>query len=200
MKQILKTILITSVIVCSTEFTHAQNHKFSARADSILKKYVLLRDNTDSTDKWNDYINIFPNCRKEFENIFNPDDFSELYNNSYEYITILEKAPNIFAEDIINLIFNITKDRAPGCCDAWSWLHELATLNAIKNTTIFFNSIKFFKSNEIDNIIKFLADKEAIKFSEEYQMIINNLNTLNEKDFVEKFEKARIKRILEKDH
>lgn len=191
MKNIFITILIASVVVSITKSTHAQNHKLSAHADSILKKYVVLGDKIESIEMWNDYIKIFPNNNTEFENIFNPDDFSELYNNSFEYINILEKAPDNFTKKIINLIFKITKNGAPGCCDAWSWLHELATINAIQNTTIFFDSLKLLETHEINNIIKFLADIEAIKFSKKYQMIIDNLKIINEKDFVIKFEKAR---------
>lgn len=200
MKKIFIKILIASVIVCITQSTHAQNHKLSAHADSILKKYVGLRDKIESIDMWADYIKIFPNNNTEFENIFNPDDFSELYYNSYEYINVLEKAPDSFTKKIINLIFEITKDGAPGCCDAWSWLQELGTLNAIKNTEIFLKSLKLLETHEIDNIIKFLADNEAIKYSEKYQKIIDNLNIINEKDFVKKFKTVRRTRLLEKDH
>ena len=54
-----------------------------------------------------------------------------------------------------------------------------------------------YNQQEIEQIIKFMADKEAIKFSKKYQILIDKLKSIKEFKLARKFEQAREKRASE---
>ncbi|MDH5178071.1 MAG: hypothetical protein OEZ39_16325 [Gammaproteobacteria bacterium] len=105
----------------------------AASADSTIDKKIesisanleLLQNDTGNIKLWKEYISVFPTNKSEFKVIYDPDDFSNLYNNSHKYILIFEKAPNELKDNILQNHLNIVKNGAPGCCDAWSFLHKI---------------------------------------------------------------------------
>jgi hypothetical protein len=197
MKQITKLVYISilAFFIFSANLLHAQNDKISPRASSISQKVKELKEDPLNNDLWVKYLSVFPNTKKDFKKIFDPDDFSELYNNSSQYIFILEQAPKNQKREIIKLIFNITKTGAPGCCDAWSALYMVTENYALNDTNDLIILLKLLKPQEKENVIKFMADKEAIGSSKSYQHFINILKSKNENELAIKFEIARKKRI-----
>ncbi len=199
-KILIKYILIACLIFCTTYYLCAQDFKLSDRAKDILNKFEQLENNIDSDEIWNNYLKIFPSTNKDFKNIFDPDDFSELYNNSHQYILILENAPESLINEVINLIFNITKTNSPGCCDAWSYLNMITMIYANNSIQIFIKNLKKYNQQEIEQIIKFMADKEAIKFSKDFQNLVDKLKSIKEYKLAGEFEQAREKRASESHH
>lgn len=190
-------MILPFFIFINPNLPHAQVDKISPRAASISQNFKELKENPNNIDLWFNYLIIFPNNKKEFKEILDPNDFSELYHKSHEYIFILKQAPENLKQEIIKLIFNITKTGAPGCCDAWSALHIVTENYAFNDTNYFITWLKPLKPQERQNIIKFMADKEAIKFSKSYQNIINILNSKHENELAIEFEMARKQRISE---
>ena len=154
-----------------------------------------MKENPDNIHLWFNYFLIFPTNKKDFKEIFDADDFSELYHNSGQYILILKQAPENLKQEIIKLIFNITKTGAPGCCDAWSALYMVTENYALNDTNYFITLLKPLKLQEKQNIIKFMADKEAFKSSKGYQNIVNILKSKDENELALEFEMARKERI-----
>ena len=181
----------------STTVLHAEKHKTSPGGTSISQTSQKLKEDPNNNGLWANYLAIFLNTEKDFKEIFDPDDFSELYHDSGQYILILSEAPENLKQEIIKLIFNITKTGAPGCCDAWSALYMVTENYALNDTNYFITLLKPLKPKERRNVIKFMADKEAIKFSKSYQEIINILKAKNENELAIEFEKARKQRISE---
>ena len=200
MKQITKLVCLSIILafyIFSANLLNAQNDKISPRASSISQKVKELKEDPLNNDLWIKYLSVFPNTKKDFKKIFDPDDFSELYHDSGQYIFILEQAPKNQKREIIKLIFNITKTGAPGCCDAWSALYMVTENYALNDTNDFITLLKLLKPQEKENVIKFMADKEAIRSSKSYQTFINILKSKNENELVKEFETARRKRIAE---
>jgi hypothetical protein len=197
-KKLVYMLIISAFFIFSNaDLLHSQEGNISTKAASILQRFKELKKDPDNNDQWVNYLKIFPNTNKEFKKIFDPDDFSELYHNSDQYIFILERAPQNLKREIIKLIFNITKTGAPGCCDAWSALHMATESCALNDINLFMTALKALKQQERQNIIKFMADKEAIRSSEPYQNIINILKSKHENELAKEFEVARKKRIAQ---
>ncbi len=190
-------LVLAFFILSNATLLQAQKDKISPQAASICQKFKQLKERPGNNDLWVNYLAIFPNTKNDFKKIFDPDDFSELYHNSDQYI--LKQAPEKLKQEIIKLIFDITKTGAPGCCDAWSSLYMVTESYALNDTNVFITLLKALRQREKQNIIKFMADKEAIKFSESYQNVINILKSKNENDLALEFEIAR-KRRFSKPH
>lgn len=190
----LKIFISLFVVFSSIIWCYAEDQLY-LRSTNIKETFTELSNNLSNNELWEDYLTVFPDTKEKFTQIFAPDDFAELYYNSHEYIFILKQAPAEFSQEIINLIFNISKAGAPGCCDAWSALNNITTDYAISNADVFFDLLQTLKMGERKNVIKFMADKEAIQVSKSYQKIIEILKSKNENDLFLEFEKARSSRM-----
>ena len=171
-----------------------QEKALSPYSKVILEKFNKLKAYANDKNAWEEYLYVFPKTKSVFIKIFDPEDFSELYNDSDNYIRILKAAPKNYLESILKIFFKITKNGAPGCCDAWSSLHMLMVELATDFPVEFSNLIKKYPSTEQKNIIAFMADMEAIAYSEEYEKIIVKLQEIKEGKLVSCFEEARKKR------
>lgn len=191
-------LLIFLLFCCLACPISTKGATLSDRAQEIRAKFMNLRNNPHNTNLWEEYSKIFPRSKTDFERIFVPNDFSELYGNSYEYIFILNSAPETNRKEVIALVVSITKLGAPGCCDAWSALHEVAVTYAIQDTRDFLSSLKSLKASERQNVIKFIADKENHRVFVDYQVIIDKLRNLREQEIAEEFENARTLRMKAK--
>jgi hypothetical protein len=201
MKRVIKFInifiILLSLIFINTSLLHAQKRKISLQAERISQNFIELKEDLNNNKLWANYLVVFPNNKKDFKSIFDPDDFSELYNGSVQYIFILNQAPANLKQAIVKLLLNITKTGAPGCCDAWSALYMVIENYVLNDTNDFIALLKPLKQKEKQNVIKFIADKEAIEFSKEYQTIIDILKSKNENELAAGFETARRQRISE---
>ncbi len=175
-----------------------QAQELSASATLLENKLNELKLNPSDIDLWEQYLSLFPSDKDNFIKLFNPEDFSELYENSFDFIFIFQKAPKSLDSQVIGAIFNIIKNGAPGCCDAWSALHSVLSEEYVTNHySTFMTLLKGLSNKERRNIITFLADKEAIKTVKSYQKIIDDLRIQNEELLAEEFEEARVKRIAQ---
>jgi hypothetical protein len=178
---------------------YAQEQQLSTRAKEIKEIFDDLTNDLSNIEFWKKYLTLFPKNEREFKNIFDPDNFMELYHNSSEFIFIFEKAPKKLNQDIFKMFINITRDGAPGCCDAWSALQATMTEYVLNYTDIFLDHLKPLTTIEKMHIIKFIADIATIEVDNDYQQIINILENKRESDLVIEFKKARQLRMLEDD-
>ena len=176
----------------------AKEVALSDGAQKIREKLIELRNNPDNNNLWEGYLKIFPRLKTDFKRIFDPDDFSELYKNSHEYISIFNGAPELKRKEVFELVVSITKEGSPGCCDAWSALHTVAVTYVLQDTRTFVSLLKPLKTQERKNVVKFFADKENHRVFKDYQAIIDNLKNLNEQEIVKEFERARALRMKAK--
>jgi hypothetical protein len=176
----------------------AKDAVLSDSARKVKAAFLTLQNSPNDLKAWGEYLGLFPKTKSEFKRIFDPDDFSELYNNSHEYIFILNTAPEIKRRAILEMVVTVTKEGAPGCCDAWSALHRVAATYAVQDMPSFVSLLKILNSPERTNVIKFIADKENHSTFADYQVIIKKLQELNEKEIAREFENARTLRMRAK--
>jgi hypothetical protein len=145
-------------------------------------------------------LKIFPQNKREFKNLFDQDDFSELYRSCDQYISLLGDLSGKYNREVGLLLISITRDGAPGCCDAWSALHKVTADFAVKNTKSFAVLLAALDDVARRNVIRFIADKENHYVFKDYQVIIDNLKKLKENTLAEQFELERRRRMSIKDH
>lgn len=193
-----KILIFYSIFIFSSSLAVANQAHLTKEIKNIKNSFQSLNDDIRNIDKWDNYLAFFPATYSKFKQIFDPDDFSRLYGSSYEYIILLNDAPESMEVKTRKIILSIGKGGAKGCCDSWSALHKVATKLLIKDTKVFAVLIKSLNPHERTQFIKFIADKENHRSFWKYQIIIDNLNDLKENDLAKKFEAARKSRKKEK--
>ena len=186
-----RCFLIFLLFCCLACPASAKEGTLSDTAQKIRAKFIELRSDPQNINLWEEYLRIFPRSKADFKRIFDPDNFSELYNGSHEYIFIFNGAPEVKRNEVFELVVSITKEGSPGCCDAWSALHRVAVTYAIQDTRGFLSSLKSLKHSERQNVIKFIADKENHRAFGDYQVVIDKLRSLDEQEIASEFENAR---------
>lgn len=188
-------VLLLFLLVFSCLIANAREQKeLSEKAVSIRASLEKLRRDLSSETQWKEYLYLFPKTKNEFKDVFDPDDFSELYDG-HEYIFELEKAPKEIHESILKLLFSIVSDGVPGCCDAWSALHHVMVGYAIANVQRFVSILTHMESEKRINIIGFLADKENHATFTEYQQLIDEFRKMGKIELAQQFEDARSERM-----
>jgi hypothetical protein len=185
------------VLLFFTYLLSGQSRDFNLSDSSrkIKNQLSLLQNNINDSQLWDEYLQVFPRNRAEFKKIFDPDDFSQLYNSSEQYIYIFNSAPDNKRLSIFKRIISIIKEDASGCCDAWSALQIVATEYTLNDTKNFLSILKSCKLNEREKVIEFLADVENHYQYKPYQSIIDKLNKIDEHNIAMEFETARTKRM-----
>ncbi len=200
MKNLLFSFLFFVVLHLFTTRLSAEQKPLSPEALNLIKQYELLKTNPTNTNIQLAYLKTFPQNRRGFKNLFDQEDFTELYRSSDQYIFVLGDLFGECRREVGLLLISITRDGAPGCCDAWSTLHKVTTDFAVKDTKSFASILSALDDVARRNVIRFIADKENHYVFRDYQVIINNLKKLREGTLAEQFESERTRRMAIKDH
>ena len=200
MKKLLFPVLFVIVLQLFTTRLSAEQKPLSPEALNLAKQYDLLKTNLTSTNTQLTYLKIFPQNKMGFKNLFDQEDFSQLYNSCDQYISILGDLSVKYKREVGLLLISITRSGAPGCCDAWSALHKVTADFAVNNTQLFASLLTALDDVARQNVIRFIADKENHYVFHDYQVIIDNLKKLKENKLAEQFESERTRRVAIKDH
>ena len=188
------TLLTSSSIRCE------DSKKLSQESAELVQLFGQMKSNPmDSTLRFA-FLNAFPKDKDEFIRIFHPEDLGELYDSSYEYVLKIGDIMKWHKERVGPLLISITRDGAPGCCDAWSWLHGVTTEFALQHTSLFMSLLDQITEEESELVIEFIADKENHYYFEKYQLIIDKLKEMDEILMAKRFDDARIRRKAKRDH
>ena len=140
------------------------------------------------------YIKTFPSDFKEFKSIFDPEDFSQLYDHSWVYVDLLielyEKYPEVIGKKLIKL----ASTGKPGV-DAVSSLTEGTIKHFVSDIKRFLKILSKYKEKEIDNIVSFIAaarNYHPIVFPT-YHKLLKKLKELGEMKLYKKFEAMQYK-------
>ena len=199
MKKLLLFVLFVVVLQLFTTHLSAEQKTLSPEALNLIKQYELLKTNPTNTIQLS-YLKAFPQNKGGFTNLFDPEDFTELYSSSDQYISILGDLSGEFKREVGLLLISITREGAPGCCDAWSALHKVTANFGVKNTQSFASLLTALDDVARRNVVRFIADKKNHYVFHDYQVIIDNLRKLKENTLAEQFESERTRRMAIKDH
>jgi hypothetical protein len=199
MKKAFFLILIFTMAFHTTHL-YADQKALSADAIKLTHEYEALKADPTNANLQGNYLNAFPKNKKAFKILFDQDDFSEFYESSDQYISLLGDISEKHEQEVGQVIISIVRDGASGCCDAWSSLHRVTTDFAVKYTSLFDSHLERLSPNQKENVIRFIADKENHHVFKNYQVIIDNLRKLRKNHLANQFEAARFRRMNAKDH
>ena len=169
----------------------------SRESKKVKLAFDALAKTPKSRQKQLDYLKSFPQDKQQFIAVFDQNDFSELYSDSYEYITAFFKLSKYYPQQVMDKSINIGKDLKWNA-DAVGYLQHHIVILGNQQIKIFSTELRRLPESQVNGLITFLADVENHKAYSEYQQLINTLNQIGAKDLSDKFIKARSKREQEK--
>ncbi len=165
----------------------------------IKKAFDHLSADPSSKVMQAEYVAAFPENTNDFLRVFNPKQFDQLYQNSFEYLNVLEKCGTSFPNEVINKCIHIGKNLVWDA-DAVGQLQHICVRMASAHPTVFLKQVDKLRTIEKDSLISFLADVENHNTFKDYQQLIDVLNSIGEVQIAERFENERSKRKSRKDH
>jgi hypothetical protein len=175
----------------------AYSQTLSKESLKIVQAWEYLDKHPNSAKARLAYIKIFPGDQQLFTKIFDPDDYKELYGESYKYIDRFVGLAKFYPKQVIDKSVDIGKDliwRA----DATGQLQQSTVELGVSHISIFIKKIKTLPKYKVDHLITFLADVENHKAYAVYQQLIDSLNKTGETRLATKFIRARALREKEK--
>jgi hypothetical protein len=172
----------------------SQNESLNDDSKLIINAFDDLEINPTSKEFQINYIISFPKNWNTFLSVFQPEDFSQLYNNYTKYIGVLDSLIQFYPEQIGKILINLASE-AKWEADATGEIQHLLARFASNDPETFSKILKLHSKTQIDNAIEFLADVENYNAYKEYPEIISKLRKLEEYSLADRFEKAKERRI-----
>lgn len=187
----MKKLFISLVLIVLTHAVFAQ--QLSSKSKEIIAAYNQLKKHPDSKTYQLDYIKVFPSNSTDFLKTFDPEDFSQLYSNSYQYIDALVKLTKNYPSAIICKSINIGKNLVWEADATGQIQHELVAMGN-SFTPIFIKAIKSLTPKEQAGLITFLADVENHQAYPEYKRLFKSIVHAGDKGLANQFIDAMHKR------
>ncbi len=185
------------ILLCFHLSSTAQG--LSTESKQIQTAWNELKNDATSKQKQVHYIEAFPKNASQFKAVFDPDNFKELYKDSYQYIETFLSLSKVYPIDVINKSLDIGKEliwEADAAGQIQNGIVELGN----EHTRLFANKVKSLTLNQRKHLITFLADVENHKAYTIYQQLIVSLKRINEAELSSQFVKARAVRVKQKNH
>ena len=166
------------------------SQQLSVDANRVKQAWEKLSQSPNSKEAQLIYVNTFPDSKKLFMEIFQPDDFKQLYPDSHKYVDSFAGSAKYYPREVIGKSVNIGKDLVWEA-DATGELQYAIVELGSKYPMLFSNKVKTLSATEIDRLVKFLSDIENFQAFPEYQRLIDSLNKTGSTSLANKFIKAR---------
>lgn len=167
--------------------------RLSLQAEELRSSLAVLKANPKDKSAQTQYLQKFPKDIQTFRHLFDPPDFSELYDGN-DYIFALGDLAQNYPMQVGKLLIGLCKD-APQGVDALSYLRKVTAQYAVKHTPTFAKLLRNRSEKEISRVIWYLADVEGHDAYQEYPLVIENLRKIGETKLAQQFEAAKIKRM-----
>ncbi len=170
----------------------------SPQAETLQQRLAALQAQPHDRAVQTQYLEAFPKDLASFTRLFDPPDFSELYDG-HDYIVALQEIAKDQPVVVGKLLIRLSKD-AHKDADALTWLQVVTADYAATHTAQFVKLLRARSKAEIARLIRYLADVENHYAYPEYPVIIASLRKLGEGDLARQFEKAKRERMKRRDH
>lgn len=188
-------LLVTSVSAYAQNDTDSKS--LIPAAKKIAQAYAMLEKHPGDSLYQVQYLLDFPHNWKTFLEIYNPPDFSQLYDAIPEHFFVFEtlskKHPELVGIDLITLgkQANYPPLYNPDAIDVLR--HTIATF-AANHTSLFVKLFRQLSSIEKNRLTFLLADVENFKGYHEYKQIISNLESSGNTGIADRFKRAESER------
>lgn len=193
-------VLLLSTLPASAYAQNAGNPKpLIPEAAKVEKAYMAMKNHPGNSLYEKQFILAFPRNWKTFLDVYQPPDFSQLYEESADQICFTMPAlSDKYPERVGSLLVGLSKDGhydsdAPAC------LQDVTAKFAAKHTSLFVRLFRQLSSSEQKNLVKFLADVANFEAYPEYKQIISHLESSGNRDLAKKFKRAKQARMKEGD-
>lgn len=187
----MKKLFAGLIFIVLTHAVFAQ--QLSSKSKEIVAAYNQLQKQPDSKAYQLDYIKVFPGNSTEFIKTFESEDFSQLYNNSYQYVDAFVNLTKYYSSEIIYKSINIGKNLVWEADATGQIQHEIVGMGN-SYTAIFIKAIKSLTPKDQSSLITFLADVENHQAYPEYKRLYKSIAHAGEKDLANHFIDAMHKR------
>lgn len=139
-----------------------------------LKQYdnaVRLFSDPDNYEYKIAYLEGYPRKFVEFKQVFQPDDFGQLYDTSDIYLKILSVLCEELPERCGPIIVGLGKD-AQYEADATGYLQMILNKFVLEKTDIFLDLFEKLSGKERDNLAYFMADYETMPNDPDYDKML----------------------------
>ena len=197
------------LICCFFLQAFAQHHtpsKLSATSLKVQRAYQSLMSDRQSIHLQELYVRSFPNDYNTFARVFDPPDFGELYDSSYEYIFILDSIAEHHPIEVCNKIISLAKDgerylkQSGFIADAPAELQMITISFAVKYPDLFIKSMNRLSATQKDSLATFLADVENHAAYPEYEQFISILKDKEQSELQGLFIRAKKARMKYRHH
>lgn len=197
MKRFAASIVLSWLILGWLSSVGAEK-KLSSQAQELKSSLAILQANSMDKSAQTKYLQKFPKDILTFRRLFDPPDFSELYDG-HEYILVLSDLAQDQPVQVGELLIGLSKD-APQGADALSHLRQVTAEFGVNNTAMFAKLLHSRSEKEISKVIWYLADVENHHAYPEYPQIIQNLKKIGETKLAQQFEATKKERMKKPAH
>ena len=149
-------VLMILAVLLAIPQACSQDNQLSPAAAELQHLHKLLKANPDNRVLQQRYLQQFPSDVDSFRRLFDPADFSELYDG-YQHIFALKGLMRTHSLQTACLLINIAK-HASWKEDAFNYLQEVTAILALDHTAEFAEVIRTFDPVEQEGVVLFLAD------------------------------------------
>jgi hypothetical protein len=179
-------LLITSLLMIGV----AQSQTLIPDAQKMKVAFDSLSVNINSKVLQENYIAAFPADTKTFLSVFQTEKFDQLYMESDKYLSAFEMCSKSFPSKVISKCIDIGKNLVWDA-DAVGQLQHMSVYLANKHLKVFVSKYKTLNGNEQNKLIAFYADVENFSAYQMFQDLIDQLNSIGEKEIAMKLDSAR---------
>ena len=166
----------------------------SEKSQGILRAYEALKANPDDAKIQQGYLASLPRSAGEFECIFDPQDFGELYSRAEEILEPLGQLLRVAPETTGEYLFRLASNPL-GTVDAWWRIREFSTELSMNHTATFVRVADKAKPEDVTAFARFICDFEGIASDDAIPKIISELQKSNRTDLAKTFDDARTESI-----
>jgi hypothetical protein len=197
------------VILCLVSEVFSQDHTtspLSPVSQKITDAYNTLATKPNSKQIQKLYLETLPNDYKTFERVFDPPDFTQLYDSSDKYLFILNSIADSLPNDVCHKLISLAKHgelylkKSAFIADAPNYLQHITIYFATKHPKLFVDSIKVLSKSQQDSLVTFLADVENHDSYDPYTTFIEYLKDMKENKLLKLFLHAKKERVKYKHH
>jgi hypothetical protein len=179
------------LLTASAATAVAQPLHHAASPERLKAAFTSLKAAPTSRSAQHHYLTAFPRTYKRFQAYFGAGG-ALADGNECDYIFALSAVQSHHVAEVGSLLVQLSKG-AEALGNAPSCLHNVMANYGSHFTRSFAAFLHQLSSQELGQLINFLADVESAKYPE-YQAIIQNLKGLKETDLAKEFQQAQAER------
>ena len=184
-----KILYIVTILVCGTQLALAQPQQLSKYAAKVQYAYQELQKVPHGAILQIKYIQIFPDNKVDFIDIFNAHDGKELSQQGKDYVKQFRKLGYDYPDSVLPKSIAIGKDLTTWSSGPVNELQKAIYYITGKNPQLFVDIVRILKKEEQISLAKFLYDGPDGK-NINYDNLLQIFNKAGDRRLIKIFEQV----------